>query len=520
MLEAQSFWQLIDSRAKATPHDRMAVDHRNREIGFGEFRNRALRTANGFRELGIGSGQTVSWMLPTWIESLILVAALSRLGAIQNPILPIYRERELRFIVKQCRPSLLITPGEWRGFDYAGMASGIAAENEGMKTLVVDGALPESDVAEPPLPDTSKEKVENDATRWFFYTSGTTADPKGVRHSDATLFAAARGMSQALALRESDRVAFVFPVTHIGGIVWLEAALAHGSTLILIENFADHDTIPTLREYGVTLAAAGTVFHEAYLEAQRHSDSPPLFPDVRAFPGGGAPKPPQLHYDLKTEMGGVGIVSGYGSTEAPILTMSRVDDPSDKLAMTEGRASLPDVDIRVVGSGGRDGVDEAIVTPGQIGELRVRAPQLFRGYVDASLDRTAFDEQGYFRTGDMGLIDEDGHLVVTGRLKDIIIRKGENIPAREVEDLLYAHPRILDVAVIGLPDPNTGERCCAVVTCHDGEAAITFDEMKAFLLDRQLMIQRIPEQLEIVEIIPRNAMGKISKHELRDRFGR
>jgi cyclohexanecarboxylate-CoA ligase len=521
MLAAESFWQLIDTRAKATPHDRLAVDQQNREIRFGEFRDRALRTAGGLRELGIGSGQTVSWMLPTWIESLVLVAALSRLGAIQNPILPIYRERELRFIAKQCRPSLLITPGEWRGFDYAGMASEIAAKNPGMKTLVVDGGLPETDVADLPLPDPSKERAESNETRWLFYTSGTTADPKGVRHSDATLFAAAKGMSRALALRESDRVAFVFPVTHIGGIVWLQAALAHGCTQILIENFADRDTIPTLQEYGVTLAAAGTVFHEAYLDAQRHSDSPPLFPDVRAFPGGGAPKPPQLHYDLRREMGGVGIVSGYGSTEAPILTMSRIDDPSEKLAMTEGRVSLPDVDIRVVESVGVGvGVDEAILGPGKIGELRVRAPQLFRGYVDASLDRAAFDEDGYFRTGDLGLIDEDGHLIVTGRTKDIIIRKGENIPVREVEDLLYTHPRILEVAVIGLPDPKTGERCCAVVTCPDGEAAITLKQMKAFLLDQKLMIQRIPEQLEIVDHLPRNATGKISKHALRDRFGR
>ncbi len=309
-------------------------------------------------------------------------------------------------------------------------------------------------------------------------------------------------------------MAFVFPITHIGGIVWLQAALAHGCCHILIESFADPDTIPTLQRHGVTLAAAGTVFHEAYLEAHRHSKSPPLFPQVRGFPGGGAPKPPRLHDALKEEMGGIGILSGYGSTEAPILTMSCVDDPSEKLAMTEGRGALPEVDIRVVGS------DEEIVDSGQIGELRVRAPQLFRGYVDARLDATAFDENGYFRTGDLGRIDEDGYLVVTGRLKDIIIRKGENIPAKEVEDLLYTHPKIQEVAVIGLPDPKTGERCCAVVTCRDGETAITFDEMKDFLLDQQLMRQRIPEQLEIVEAIPRNATGKISKHELRERFGR
>jgi non-ribosomal peptide synthetase component E (peptide arylation enzyme) len=213
-------------------------------------------------------------------------------------------------------------------------------------------------------------------------------------------------------------------------------------------------------------------------------------------------------------MPGVGILSGYGSTEAPILTMGGINDPSEKLAMTEGRAALNEVDIRVVGG------DEEVLDRGQAGELRIRAPQLFRGYVDADLDEPAFDENGYFRTGDLGLIDQDGYLIVTGRLKDIIIRKGENIPAGEVENLLHAHPKVLDVAVIGLPDPTTGERCCAVVTCGDAEGAIRFDEMKTFLIDQGLMIQRVPEQLEIVDVIPRNATGKIAKHDLRERFGR
>jgi len=514
MLEAKSLWRLIEARADATPDAQLAVDGGDRALCFGEFRNRALRTAGALRALGVEPGRTVSWMLPSWIESLVLIAALSRLGAVQNPILPIYRERELRFIARQSQPTLLITPGRWRDFDYAKMASALAAENPGLATLVVDGALPESDPLDLPPAEASTNEMDSDPIRWLFYTSGTTADPKGVRHSDGTLFAAARGMSQALDLRDSDRVAFVFPITHVGGIVWLQAALAHGCCLIMIDDFADPKTLSTLHDQGVTLGAAGTVFHEAYLAAHRRSKSTPLFPDIRAFPGGGAPKPPELHYDLREEMHGVGIVSGYGSTEAPILTMNRVEDPSDKLAMTEGRPALPEVDIRIVGG------DEEMLGQGQAGELRIRAPQLFRGYVDAELDAAAFDRDGYFRSGDLGLFDEDGYLIVTGRLKDIIIRKGENIPAGEVETLLLRHPKVLDVAVIGLPDPKTGERCCAVVACGDEEGSIRFDEMKTFLIDQGLLIQRVPEQLEIVEVIPRNATGKIAKHELRERFAR
>jgi acyl-CoA synthetase (AMP-forming)/AMP-acid ligase II len=522
MLESRSLWRLIEARAQRTPSDCLAVDSADREISFREYESRVLRTARGLARIGVRSGQTVSWMLPTRIEALILIGALSRLGAIQNPILPIYREREVRFITKQCRPSLLVTPSEWRGFDFAKMAEAIAAEDDRLTTLVVDRDLPESEDGELPPPNRVIDDPSLEPIRWIFYTSGTTADPKGVQHTDASLHAAATGMSRALDLQASDRVAFVFPVTHVGGINWLQAGLAHGCTQILIENFAEAETIPTLRKRGVTLAGAGTIFHEAYLAAQRRlaeaelaspARTGSLFPKVRAFPGGGAPKPPQLHLDLIDEIGGVGICSGYGSTEAPILTMSRVDDPSEKLARTEGRPSLPNVDLRVVRT------DDQLAAPGEEGEIRARGPQLFRGYVDSALDRDAFDDEGYFRTGDLGRIDREGYVVITGRLKDIIIRKGENIPAKEVEDLLYTHPKVADVAVIGLPDSEMGERCCAIVSCHDEKDPIDAEEMKEFLLGQQLMIQRVPEQLEIVERIPRNATGKILKHELRARFG-
>jgi acyl-CoA synthetase (AMP-forming)/AMP-acid ligase II len=391
------------------------------------------------------------------------------------------------------------------------MAAEIAAEHDDMQVLVVDRELPFADTGRlPPPPGTQEPDAQS--VRWLFYTSGTTSDPKGAQHTDASLWAGALGMSRALDLRASDRVAFVFPLTHIGGINWLQAGLACGCTQILIENFADPETIPTLRSQGVTLATAGTVFHQAYLEAQRESATSSLFPKVRAFPGGGAPKPPQLHYDLKAEIGGAGILSGYGMTEAPILTMGRVDDPDEKLAETEGRIALPGIDLRVVRADGQT------AGRGEEGEFRVRAPQLFRGYLDENLNEAAFDGNDYFCTGDLGYLDEDGYVVITGRLKDVIIRKGENIPAKEVENLLYQHPKVADVAVIGLPDPKTGERCCAIVCCRDANDALDSREMQTFLRDKNLMVQKIPEQLELVDSIPRNATGKILKHELRARF--
>ena len=207
----------------------------------------------------------------------------------------------------------------------------------------------------------------------------------------------------------------------------------------------------------------------------------------------------------------MGIVSGYGMTECPVFTMNTVRDPDEKLAETEGRAA-EGVELRLVR------LDGEPAGPGEEGEIRVRAPQLCRGYLDAVLDESAFDEGGFLRTGDLGRLDADGYVVITGRTKDVIIRKGENISAKEVEDLLYEHPKVADVGVIGLPDPASGERVCAVVACRDAGDPLGFDEMVAFLESRKLMRQKIPEQLELVDEVPRNPTGKIVKHELCARY--
>jgi acyl-CoA synthetase (AMP-forming)/AMP-acid ligase II len=512
-IDGRTLWEVIENRAAASRDVVMSKDETGRTMTFGEYKDAAERAAAGFAGMGIGEGTNVSWELPTWLESMVLVGALSRLGAIQNPLIPIYRAREVGFIAGQTGARLLIVPGEWRGFDYKGMGDEVAGQVDGLEVLVVNRDLPDGDPSTLPPPPAAPDDPADLPVRWLFYTSGTTADPKGAQHTDATVKASSTGMNAALAITSGDRSSLVFPFTHIGGITWLFTAFITGCSQVIVEAFDPKTTIPLMQQFDVTLAGAGTPFHLAYLSAQRAQPAQPLFPSVRAFPGGAAPKPPQLHYDIKAEMGGVGIVSGYGLTECPILAMNKTTDPDDKLANTEG-AHTPGVDIRVVTLDGKP------AGPGEEGEIRVIGPQLFRGYLDSSLDADAFDDDGYFRTGDLGNLDAEGFITITGRLKDVIIRNGENISAKEIEDLLYTHPKVADVAVIGLPDPKTGERACAVVAGKDGVEPITFLEMSEFLRDQHLRVQAIPEQLELVDAVPRNPSGKILKHKLRERYAR
>jgi acyl-CoA synthetase (AMP-forming)/AMP-acid ligase II len=359
--------------------------------------------------------------------------------------------------------------------------------------LVVDGDLPEAE----PVSEEAPFSAEPDQARWYFYTSGTTAEPKGARHTDAALFEAANGMIAAAEMGAADRFAMVAPITHIGGIACLCISLLTGMQLLFVETFDPQRTPMWLREEGVTLPGIGTPFFLAYLAAQRaHPELAPLFPKARAFLSGGAPKPVALHYELKGEMGTVGIVSGYGLTEAPILTFGSIHDSDEELANSEGRP-CPGVELVLVDD-----------------EVRVKAPQVMLGYVDSALDADAFDVGGYFRTGDLGRLDERMNLTITGRVKDIIIRNMENISAKELEDVLFTHPKVADVAVVGVPDERVGERACAVVVPASPEPP-TLTELCQYLQSEGLSTRKMPEQLELIDVLPRNAMGKVLKAELR-----
>lgn len=500
-----SFWALVEQRAAATPGGEMLVDERGRRVSFAQFRDRALLAAGGLAELGITADTPVTWQLPTGIETLVLTAALARLGAVQNPVMPGFGARDLGFVVRQTGARFLVVANEWNGRDLRTPAQEAAAGLPGLQLLVVEEGLPAATPPPPAAPDPAGDPV-----RWIFYTSGTTADPKGAQHTDASVLASSRCMGDRLRCTTDDRVGMVFPAAHIGGCgTWLGASLRYGCTLILDTVFDAERTTQLQQRERVTLAGSGTVFTQIYLEAQRRRPDTPLFPHVRAMTSGAAPKPADLHLAVKRELGGVGVLSGYGMTEAPILTMSSPSDPDDVLAGCEGRV-CDGVDLRVVTA------DGAVAAPGTVGELRVKGQQVMRGYVDAALDADAFDADGYLRTGDLGTVDERGNIRITGRLKDVIIRKGETLSARAIEEELLAHPAVGDVAVIGVPHPATGELACAVVVASG--TAPTLTELTRFLDGRGFPPRQWPEQLEIVDDLPRTSTGKVVKDDLRRRF--
>jgi len=501
-----SLWGLTEHGAGTWPDSTMLLSRQGAKATFAEYRERAETMAAGLSELGVNEGDVVSWILPTWVDTVVLAAALARLGAVQNPIIAIYRDHEVGFCCRQAGSKFLITPGEFATFDFAAMGERIAADIGLTHLVATPGSFPAGDSATLPPPVASTPAQ----VRWITYTSGTTADPKGARHTDQTVGAFPLAMGQRLDVQAGDRYSLVFPFPHIGGIGLLYMALQTGCTHLMDESVDPVATIRFLSDHGCTHAGTGTPFYLMYLAAQSAMDEP-LFPDLKVCPGGGAPIPPALHRRVVDELGGVGVASGWGLTEAPVLTNGDVHDPDEKLAASEGRA-MPGVDLIVVDDNGN------VCGPGVEGELRAKGPQVMLGYVDASLDAEAFDDRGYYCTGDLGIIDAEGYVVITGRLKDVIIRNGENISAKEVEDLLFAHPDIADVAVLGLPDERTGEKVCAVLVVS-GDAAPTVETVAAFLSEAGLRSPALPERVELLDALPRNPAGKVLKRQLQQTYG-
>jgi acyl-CoA synthetase (AMP-forming)/AMP-acid ligase II len=347
--------------------------------------------------------------------------------------------------------------------------------------------LPAGDPANlPPAP------TDEDGFRWAYYSSGTTAAPKGARHSDASLMASSTGMVDGIGFGEGDVYPIAWPFTHIGGMTMLTTALRGGSALVLFDSWDQTTTPERMAAHGPTILGSATPFFRGFLDAQARSGGT-LLTKVRACVGGGAPIPADLSRELAEVFGVNGIVSSYGLTEFPIATSQSPDEP--EVGTSVGRFVK--------------GVTGRIVD----GELQLKGPQCCLGYIDPELDQAGFVD-GWFRTGDIAEIDDDGTVHIVGRLKDVVIRNAENISALEVEETVLTHPAVLDVGVVGIPDARTGERVVACVVLHKGQT-LDVAGLGAHCTERGLSRHKCPEKVVVVDAIPRNPMGKIQKDPLR-----
>ncbi|MFD5230469.1 class I adenylate-forming enzyme family protein [Streptomyces qaidamensis] len=487
---SRTLWDLVTRRAALTP-DRPLFLQDDRTLTFEALHTRAERAAAGLYGMGVRPGTVVAWQLPTRIETAVLSFALARLGAVQTPVIPFYRDREVGFALRESQAEFFAVPGTWRGFDHGEMARRLGAK--GVFEAYDD--LPDGDPSLLPPPPS-----DGTAVRWIYWTSGTTSDPKGVLHTDRSLLAGGSCLAHALRPSADDVGSIAFPYAHIGGPDYTVMLLLYGFPAVLFEQFALPEALAAYRAHGVTMAGGSTAFYSMFLAEQRKQPGEPVVPSLRLLAGGGAPKPAELYHAVVREMG-VQLTHGYGMTEVPMITMGAPDDTPELLAATEGRPP-EGMEIRIVD-----------------GEVRLRGEAVCRGYLDPGQTAEAFDEEGFLRTGDLGRLTETGHLVLTGRLKDVIIRKGENISAQEVEDLLHRHPAVGDVAVIGLPDAERGELVCAVVEQPPGTEALTLAAVTAFLRAEGLSVHKLPERLEVVEALPRGeTLRKVLKYKLRERY--
>lgn len=452
-------------------------------------------------------GSVVSFMLPNWHETAVIYLASTLAGMVANPILPSLRDAELRFILTDSDTRMVFVPGEFRGHDYPAMLSRVIGAATSPPEVVVVRGQPGSHTGYRALFEDRKPGVlpalDPDAVRMLLYTSGTTGRPKGVLHSHNSIHAVIRQLGRHWRVEHGDTFLVASPVAHIGGSIYaFECPLLLGTTAVLMDTWDPDTAVRLMLAERCTHMAGATPFLAQILAAARRAGT--HLPDLKVFVCGGASVPASLIREAAGYFPTAVITRVYGSSEVPITTVGATGaGDAVRAAETDGRAGIADVKL----------VDHDAAPPGE-GEIRVRGPQMLVGYLHPEDEADCFDTEGHFRTGDLGRWVDNDYLLVTGRVKDVIIRNGENIAAKEVEDLLLEHPGIAEVAVVGVPDPRTGERACAVVV-PSGDARPDVTELRAFLAAHGVARFKTPEQVVICGSLPKNDAGKVVKQRIR-----
>jgi cyclohexanecarboxylate-CoA ligase/acyl-CoA synthetase len=525
---AEGWWQdgsatnLLEHWATETP-TRPFVSDGVLELDYATTRGSAYRLAVTLTRAGIRPGDRVAVQLPNWSEFAVAYLALARIGAVMVPIMMVYRTNEIRHVLLNSGAVAAITTGEFRGFDHGEMFRTLRAECPELHTLVIaradarEGEIRFDEAAAfdrgAELPDTAllTHVTEPDAPHLIVYTSGTESTAKGCVHTWNTVQYSGRGLAEQVFHLTADDVMFMpSPVSHATGfVVGILVPLTTGAHTHPLDVWEATEALRRIERYRCTTTAAATPFVRMALSA-----APAAGYDVssmRFWLCAGAPIPESLAQEFAEVFGGGRLVPLYGASEIMAATCCHVEDSLQRASTSDGSVALAGIRVKTVDARG------TATAPGEEGEICYRGPGAILGYWREP-ERTAatIDRQGWHHTGDLGCIDADGYLRVTGRLKDIIIRGGTNISAGEVEGHLSAHPMVSEVAVVGYPDERLGERACAIVVPADG-ATPTLRELTDFLRqERQIAMYKLPEKLVLVDTLPMTGSGKVQKFRLRE----
>jgi acyl-CoA synthetase (AMP-forming)/AMP-acid ligase II len=518
--EAGGLWdettlvERVDALVASRPDDVAVVDRDGaRRTTYAELDATASRVTAFLVDTGVEPGDVVSVQLPNWVETVAVALGALRAGAVVNPLIPNYREKELTYILGAAGTRALFTPVEYRAFDYTGMVDAVRSrlDDPPVHVVVGDGAAS----GRPRLDAILAHDAAGAATRpsaarsarevsELIFTSGTEADPKGIMHTEQTANFSMRAAYDHLGLGPGDVVWMPSPIGHSTGFNYgVRFALYHGLPLVLQDIWNAEMARDLVLAESCTHTLAATTFL-ADLVGVCARDGVRL-PTLRSFGCGGAPVPPDLV--RAAEERSISVLRLYGSTEVLVATWNTGESPADKRAETDG-PPLPSVELEV-----RDEEGEP-VEPGTPGELYVRGPDTCVGFFrDRERTAATFSPDGWVRSGDLVTLDTDGYVTVVGRKKEIIIRGGINIAPRELEDLLLELPEVAAAAVVGLPSERLGETTCACVVLERG-ASLTLDDVVTRLRAHGLATYKLPERLEILTDLPRTASGKVMKHEI------
>ena len=501
--------ELAEQRAEADP-DGIALIAGDSQMSWAALLADARSLAASLRSLGLVPGDVVSFQTPNWAEAAVINLAAALSGLVINPIVPIYRDAEVGTMLADSGAKALFTAGSFRNYDYAAMAERLRPLLPALRHIVTvrsESAMTlESLIAQGRGRSFERPSVDPGSVKMLLFTSGTTGRPKGVLHSHNTLYRVLQQSARHWGISPGDAMLMPSPVTHVSGYGnGLELPFVAGTRTVLMESWNAAEAIALIERHQVTGTVAATPFLVELAKAA--SAAGKRLPSFRFFACGGAAVPPDVIPAANRAFERCRAFRVFGSSEVPLVTLGYPAAADEMLAATTDGAPI-DYTVRVVDDTGHD------VAPGADGEILARGPAMFLGYCDRLQTEEAITPDGYFRTGDIGCITPEGALLITGRKKDLIIRGGENISAKEIEDVLHAHPAVEEASVVAMPHARLGEGVCAYVILRP-DAVADADALAAHVAASGLARQKIPERFEIVSELPRTASGKIRKDQLR-----